>query len=281
MIWAFFVLGVMISGLKPMPNLRILGSLFFLAGAGVIVWFWTSSPDIHSESAVGAVSAASGSTPENQLNPGAAESAGASAENADRLENQAPRPAIQPYNGENREWEASRGYTTEYNMHFLQTDFLERRAAHGDMLAAQELGRQRLGTEEGNNYLTDAAILGSIFSLILLSASSEDVADGTLNEYLESQGSEFDQHAYGIRALEYLFVAEIRGDHVAAPNSVPYLMENISYTEQDVSQACAQALQRYAELEQARLDKGLPPFDNSPPPIHNSPTQYSRLCSGT
>jgi len=175
-------------------------------------------------------------------------------------------------------WMHSRGFTSEYNMHFNQREFLENQAKNGDMLAAQLLGNQRLGTPKGDKYLTDAARWGSIQALLFLSSSSELVAEGRLIEQRNNQQSEQDQYEYSLRALEYLFVAEIRGDNYVARNNIAGLMNRISYTQEDIAQSCIQAISRYNDLELSRLAEGLPPFDNSSPPANVSSTAYSKLC---
>jgi len=177
-----------------------------------------------------------------------------------------------------REWLASRGFSSEYNMHFNNREFLEREAKNGDALAAQLLGYQMLGSPRGDELLTDAARWGSIQALFFLSSSSEIVSGGRLKNQRESQISEQDQHEHSLRALEYLFVAEIRGDNYAAPNTISRLMDRNSYTEQDIAQVCIQSVERYQALEQARLSEGLPPFDNSSPQGINVPTSFSGFC---
>lgn len=178
-----------------------------------------------------------------------------------------------------QEWTQSRGITTEYNVHFNQQDFLKEQARNGDMLAAQMLGYQTLGTESGNEYLTDAATLGSTQALIFLSEASKRVAEGRLKEQLENQSSDIDQHEYSIQALEYLFVAEIRGDNYVAPNNIAELMNQFTYSADDVAHACENARERYLSLEGARIAKGLPAFDNSLAPVGSAPSTQNQYCA--
>lgn len=175
-------------------------------------------------------------------------------------------------------WKTSRGFTTEYNMFFNQVDYLKELASNGDALASQTLGYMTLGTEEGNKYLEDAVVRGSIQSLHFLSAAAELVADGRHKALRATERSPMDQHEFGVKALEYLLVAELRGDTFAAANSIAQLQRRLSYTAQDIAQACAQAPATYDRFESRRLALGLPSFDNSPLPTHQEATAYDRLC---
>lgn len=175
-------------------------------------------------------------------------------------------------------WMQQVGFTTEYNIHFTNREFLEEQALLGDMLAAQMLGYQMSGSERGNEYLTDAARWGSIEALHLLSYSSELVASGKLKTQRESQDSPLDQHEYSIKALEYLFVAEMRGDTSAAPHAIANLFDRISYSEQDIKQACVQAGENYLQLESARMAEGKANFDNTSPPNLARLPNYKEHC---
>ncbi len=114
---------------------------------------------------------------------------------------QAVREPTQPRDPEVTAWLKRSGFTTEYNMHFSDREFLEGQAASGDMLAAQTLGYQTLGTPRSTELLTDVAKWGSLQALHYLSSSSELVADGKLKEQRGSQVSQTDQHEYSIKAL--------------------------------------------------------------------------------
>ena len=124
----------------------------------------------------------------------------------------------------------------------------------------------------------DAARWGSIRALHFLSTSSQYKAEGRLKEQTQNAESTLDQHDFSIKALEYLFVAELRGDNYAAPNSVERLMDRLTYTNQDVAQACHQAANTYATLESQRLSEGKAPFENLTLPGIDTPTNYSLLC---
>ena len=187
-------------------------------------------------------------------------------------------PPRQARNPEYTAWLQRSGFTTEYNMHFLDREFLESQAAAGDMLAAQMLGSQTIGTPRSFELLTDAARWGSLQALHLLSSASELIADGRLKEQRQTQVSEQDQHEYSIKALEYLFVAEMRGDTYAAPTAVARLMDRLSYTQGDTSQACQQARDRYAKLEQSRMAEGMAAFDNDPPAGIAIATNFRKYC---
>ena len=146
------------------------------------------------------------------------------------------------------------------------------------MLAAQMLGYQMSGSPRGDALLTDAARWGSIQALHFLSSSSELVAAGRLIEQRESEASSLDQHEYSVKALEYLFVAEMRGDSSAAPDAIARLMDRISYSERDIVQACIQANARYAKLEQSRMADGMATFDNSSPANITISTSFRKHC---
>lgn len=189
------------------------------------------------------------------------------------------RGARQPRNPEVSAWLQRSGFTTEYNIHFSNREFLESQAANGDMLAAQTLGYQTLGTPRSIELLTDAARWGSLQALHYLSSASSLVADGKLKEQRESQVSRQDQHEHSLKALEYLFVAEMRGDTYAAPSAITRLLDRFSYTESDISQACHQAADRYEKLEQSRMAEGMAPFDNSSPSGVATATDFRKYCS--
>ena len=179
----------------------------------------------------------------------------------------------------NSAWFVSRGFTTEYNIHFLNTEFLESQARAGDMLAAQMLGYQKMGTDEGNKLLLDAARWGSIQALYFLSYSHEVVASGRLKEQQVNVESKQDQYEYGIRALEYLLLAELRGDTLSASSSIERLAERLTYTADDIELACSMALNSYDSLNAARMAEGLAEFDNSPPRSSGGSTKFGVWCT--
>lgn len=175
-------------------------------------------------------------------------------------------------------WLKERGFTDEYNMYFLNQEFLENQVLAGDMLAAQMLGYQMLGSEEGDSYLEAAVRWGSVQALHFLSESYKAKADGRV-ELEESAESVSDlRNEYGMRALAYLFVSDIRGAGGMAKSAVEQLKEEIAYTDEDIVKACELAEALYHEFEQARESEGLEPFDNSPIPETDTQSARAEHC---
>ncbi len=174
----------------------------------------------------------------------------------------------------NYRWLNARGFTNESNIHFGNTKYLREQAKLGDMHASQLLGYQMLGTPEGNRYLTDAAILGSIQALHFLSNASKLVADGRLPDSTTPE----QQSDATIQALSYLFVAELRGDNFVAPNAIREIMNQYSYTQDDLSSACTRAKTSLQSLNAARMKAGHASFDNSNPPMSSAQPATSSLC---
>lgn len=188
-------------------------------------------------------------------------------------------PQALQYNEEARLWLRKRGFTNEYNTYFLNRDFLENQVLAGDMLAAQLLGYQMLGSEEGDRYLENAVRWGSIQALHFLSASFQAKTDGRV-KLVESDTPKPDlQKQYGVSALAYLFVSDMRGAGGTAAFSIEELMEKVTYTDQDIVNACEQAKELYLEFEQARKAEGLGPFDNSPIPGVDPQSSRADYCS--
>ena len=177
-----------------------------------------------------------------------------------------------------KSWYRSVGFTTEYNIHFLNREFLEEQAANDDMLAAQLLGYQMMGSTEGDAHLVNAARLGSVQALHFLSNSYLLKAQGSLTSQRESSISSIDQQDASVRALEYLFVAQIRGDNFTASHRIDRLLEEITYTDEDVARACNDAVYSYALFEKERLDQGIARFDNAPSQDGSDRTRFSSLC---
>lgn len=180
---------------------------------------------------------------------------------------------------ENNEWLRSRGFTDEYNMFFSQIEYLDEEARNGNVLALQLRGYQQLGTEHSEELLTEAAMRGSIKALYWLSTSSESIATG---KYPLHKGESETNDAYEtrrIRSLEYLLVAELRGDHAGAATTASRLVEKLGLQEDEIALACTSAVRRYDELEQSRTASGLPSYDNTPPPVSAGATFYSRKCN--
>ena len=175
-------------------------------------------------------------------------------------------------------WSKARGFSDEYSIYFTNTAYLKELAAQQDMLAIQMLGFLRMGFPDGNEYLMEAAKLGSIQALHFLSNAATAAAEGRYKTQTEQSVSPIDQRSAAVDALAFQFAASLRGDNFASPNNTASLMTKLTYTDGDIAAACERGRNVYDELRSKRLEAGLAEFNDTRLANGSEVTPYERYC---